>query len=203
MTSRRSHVVRSEDKGGVGPSRSLGGCQIFCAVEECGDINPGDHAIVAPVTIAASRNYQRCFVSATVGSLSATVPDPPPVPGPGSWTVRFECPIEVTDQWSSNPYYPPGFDVTLDQIRWAHTGPGDTSTGLDYAWLQRSDEYVEFYQFRYPSGIEAVNAVSLPTGESIWLGVKWQYGPMWVELSFSSPQGEDVQDVTISEGTGG
>jgi hypothetical protein len=71
--SRRQHVVRSVDEGGVGSARSLGGCDIFCATAVCGDVYVGDYALIAPITITSSRTYRRCLVSATVGRVTASL----------------------------------------------------------------------------------------------------------------------------------
>lgn len=65
--SRRQHVVRTDDQGGIGLSRSLGGCEILCAREDCGEV--GTSTLIAPIAIASTRNYLRCFVSATVGQI--------------------------------------------------------------------------------------------------------------------------------------
>jgi hypothetical protein len=204
--SRRQHVVRTDDQGGLATPRAFGGCEIFCATQSAG-ISPelaSSTGSAAEITVASSRDYQRCFVSATIDGVFVTIPDPPPVPGPGSWTVRFECPITVTDHWHSNPYYPPGMNATLNEVRWAHTGPEDTSAGFDYAWLQKEDDYYPYYKIRGTSGTEVLDPGEvLATGASLYLGVQWKYGPMWVELSFSSQTGEFVEDVTISGGTGG
>lgn len=73
---RRSHVVRTDDQGGMATSRSIGGCEIFCASEDCGQMDQGDAVQIAFITIESTKDYQRCFVAATVGWITAHVPSP-------------------------------------------------------------------------------------------------------------------------------
>jgi hypothetical protein len=89
--SRRQHVVRTDDKAGVGTARSLGTCRIFCASENAspvpelaasaGTLAQGDEMLIAPIIVTSTRDYQRCFVSAVIGRVGAYIPSPP---GPGS-----------------------------------------------------------------------------------------------------------------------
>lgn len=80
--SRRQHVVRTEDKAGVGNPRSLGGCQVLCGTEGpratllSGSVNPDDEVLIAPVPVTSPGNYRRCLVSATIRNVTAWVPDP-------------------------------------------------------------------------------------------------------------------------------
>lgn len=73
--SRRSHVVRADDQGGVGAPRSLGGCEILCSTADRGDI-AGSATTIASIAIEAGSDYRRCLVAATVGQIGAFVPDP-------------------------------------------------------------------------------------------------------------------------------
>jgi hypothetical protein len=110
--SRRQHVVRTDDQAGIGTSRSLGGCEIICAVAEGGDVEQGESAFTAPITVVSTRNYRRCYVSATISRIVALVPDPPPPPQWKSFSVTY-VPEPVVGQpetarWISDP-----FDISL------------------------------------------------------------------------------------------
>jgi hypothetical protein len=76
--SRRQHVVRTEDQGGVGLSRSLGGSTILCAKSDCGSLGGGDGETtpehITVISVESSVDYTRCVVAATVGWINAYVP---------------------------------------------------------------------------------------------------------------------------------
>lgn len=94
--SRREHVVRTDDQGGIGDPRSLGGCTVLCSVSACGEVYAGRQ--VADLSVSASTDYQRCYVAATIGAIDAWVPDPPPVE---TYTLTFETPLGAEEgAWS-------------------------------------------------------------------------------------------------------
>jgi hypothetical protein len=103
---KRQHVVRTDDRAGTGTSRSLGSCEILCARDDGGEVQGGDQALVAPITVYAGQDYQRCFVAATVGAAGPSTP----VGSPRSalWYFAGQMATEtvtstsftVTDQWT-------------------------------------------------------------------------------------------------------
>jgi hypothetical protein len=71
--SRRSHVVRDDEKAGQGSPRTLGGGEISCAYRGCGYFSPGDSGgdDILRIDVYPSVNYQRYYASATVSNVTA------------------------------------------------------------------------------------------------------------------------------------
>lgn len=86
--SRRQHVVRTDDKGGIGSPRSLGGCRILCSRNPCGQVN--GQVQIATISVSSSTDYQKCFVSATIGTVDAWIPEPSTLLAPSPSSVEGE-----------------------------------------------------------------------------------------------------------------
>jgi hypothetical protein len=199
--SRRQHVVRTDDQGGIGVGRSLGGCTILCSHEDCGSLGGGGAVELAYLNVESSEDYQRCFVAATIGSVSSYIPDPIPPPGPGSWTVRFECPeFMALDDWTSVPYHPPVTNTVLTALRYERA-PGEPEFG-EWGSLQEVDDYYPFSVFQQVSGAEWIDA-PIDFNGTYTFHVRWQYGPGWAEMSLTSPTGEGQENVVVTEGSVG
>jgi hypothetical protein len=202
--SRRQHVVRSDDQGGVGALRSLGGCTILCATDDCGNAPDGDSgaaAYLAILRVESRRDFQRCFVAATIADISAFIPDPEPPPGPGTWIVRFECPVLVTsamNAWESYSYVVPGA-ATLSELRYERASGGPVF--VDWGWLQDEDAWDPFATFMYVERTEVPDPPVDVAGMVLSFVVDEDFGPAWVEMVLSSPTGEHNTDVIINDGT--
>jgi hypothetical protein len=67
---RQQHVVRSDDQSGIGATRALGGCTIFCGHGDYGGVSEG-YVHIAHITVEVATDFQRCFVAGTVGWINA------------------------------------------------------------------------------------------------------------------------------------
>jgi hypothetical protein len=74
--SRRQHVVRTDDAGGTGVNRSLEGCIILCGHADCGSVGGASPEQLAIINVEAGVDYQRCFVIAAIGWVTASEPEP-------------------------------------------------------------------------------------------------------------------------------
>jgi hypothetical protein len=201
--SRRSHVVRTEDQGPAGQPRSLGGCTILCSVADCGNVTGVEATEIATINVDSSTDYQRVFVSATVAGIEAYVPDPPPLPGPGSWTVTFECPVEVPldgSQWASMAWNPQSVGgVTLTHVHyWGSTGH---QYPFWFTGIEMSDDWGDYQQWAYFYSGDHDETVDPPleVKDSIRLSVGRGDGTVTCILTMYSEHGEGQEDVHISE----
>jgi hypothetical protein len=121
--SRRSHVVRTDDQGGTGVPRTLGeGCEILCSTTDAGSIGSSGITTIASITVAASSDYRRCLVAATVGQMSVQPPQPPQPAYEYDWYME----IVSGDGLSSgeSPHYTvtpdpsTGGNVPLTEVAW-------------------------------------------------------------------------------------
>jgi hypothetical protein len=72
MTS-RTHVVRTDDQGGIATNRSLGNCTLFCSYEEDGSLYGGDSGNtvdIGSIAVSVSTDFGRWFVAATVAQVT-------------------------------------------------------------------------------------------------------------------------------------
>jgi hypothetical protein len=106
---RQSQVVRSATRAGPATARDFpGGCVILCGTEGNQPTMFGTNTTLTPVEISPARDFQRCFVSATISAIEAWEPDPPPAPEWKEFSVTFIPPSregEPTDtRWLSDPF---------------------------------------------------------------------------------------------------
>lgn len=201
--SRRSHVVRSEEDTAAGRPRSLGSCEIRCAVSPNGNVDGDVGVEVAQINAEVDQNYQRVFLMATIHDVIVTIPDEPPPPGPGSWKVTFECPYEIAyedPRWRSIYWYPPvGQTVITHLAWWGALGEVDIFGALSGIFKPGpfGRDY-EFIGFDLPERNEAVDP-PLEVPREIRLEVGPTDGTIVCELTMYSPYGEDQDDVYISE----
>lgn len=201
--SRRQHVVRTDDQGGIGAARSLGGSRVLCAREPCGDIYEGDQVEVAAISVTSSGNYQRCFVSATVGQIHASIPDPPPPPGPGSWSLRFEYNNPTGEQYYSAPYYSLDAGTTISNIRWGNTPAYEAI--LQFEGIEKYDglwwqKWLNFVDTGLTSGVENPDPPVVLDSKIRMAISSLATEPCWVEFTLNSPTGEGTENVVISDG---
>jgi hypothetical protein len=206
--SRRSQVVRTDDQGGMSSPRSLGGCEILCAaVDRVGDSAPptipgGATTTIASIPVQSSANYQRCFVRGTIGSVSAHMPNPEPVPGFGEWTVTFELDFNVTTgRWASLPYSFVYADHVVTRSSWS--GMSEFGGGPGFIGIAQEDDFGEFYElFDYRthpvSGSETFDPPA-PV-QTIRMEATEPYGTCSIVLYMRSPHGEFEPDLVITDG---
>ena len=153
---------------------------------------------ICPITLASPADFQRCFLSVTIGSIVAWKPDPPPPPGPGSWSLTFERDVPDGDSWESAPYNPSSYpDTTISHVEWSgfaeYSGIGfwqgiERDNGLDWErwlemWTPTGNENPD-----PPLGLDRRIRLSLmPTTESAYL-----------RMTLNSPTGSTAEDVIIS-----
>ena len=130
--SRRQHVVRTDDKGGMSNPRTLGGGEVVCATADGGGIQAGTVTTIASITINTASNYRRCAVGATVGRIGSAIG--PDAPDSGAdvfadyWRVSYSARYGVFDPIESPRYPITATDgIPLRDVTWYGVGRGNTS----------------------------------------------------------------------------
>jgi hypothetical protein len=201
--SRRQHVVRTDEQGGVGSGRSLSGAQILCATESprptllSGSVSQGDEMLIAPITIESTHDFQRCVVTATIRHVSALVPDDPTLsPEYGTWIIRFECQQQVPEHFGAWLAYATMQvnETTVLRARWQNEYDGSPDFSIGGLW----DEDHLIMEFDDDSGDVVVDDPAI--SGVLEFQVYSTKGPMWLEVTVESPFGKYAVDRTITTG---
>lgn len=133
--SRRTQVVRTDDQGGVGNPRFLGGTEVLCSTADCGQINATDPTVITSIPVGASSDYRRCLVAATVGNIAAYKPTASPSYPRTVAFSRLDSPPADWDFPNLFPSESPHYSITesdgdnrLDRVSWYGRHRADTAT---------------------------------------------------------------------------
>lgn len=189
--SRRSHIVRTEAAAGLGEPRTLGGggaTEIYCYVVEGTSLSIG---LMGPIPLVATSDYQRIFVSATIGAVHADDVSG----GDDTWTVTFRHTAPVAGGYHSDPYDPTLIGlVSLQKIEWNGVKPGDPAANTHIGELDSFGVYVERFDFLTSMGTDfRADALLKP----IRLDIDESDETVEVVLTLTSPNGTGAEDVVI------
>lgn len=137
--SRRTQVVRTGDQGGMGAPRTLGGCEVLCAVAEGGDVQ--ETTTIASIDVDSGTDYRRCFVRGSIAYVNTYL----------AWQYEWDVGIgpilggvvpSESPHWIVTPDPTTPGNIPLTKVMWA--GEASLQNGLG-EWVIGEGGTVEFW----------------------------------------------------------